>query len=262
MKTGGQKFLTTNIPFKPNRVHLWFAFPDEIKDTELLAEYHALLTPTEREQQRRYRFARHRHQYLVARATVRTVLSRYTDILPDRLEFSKNQYGRPDVILPSGSLPIRFNLSHTRGLIALGVVQGQEIGIDVEHVDRKVDVREIAARFFSKTEINHLLESAPEVQKKRFLDYWTLKESYIKARGMGLSLPLDQFSFHLPENEPVRISFGPGISDNPNYWQFWLLRPTPLHTAAVSLCCGNSEHFTLTTQKTVPLQKTIPFKSE
>jgi len=246
---------------KPNEIHLWLAFPDEIQDTRLLSEYKQLLIPEEAEKQRRFYFPRHRHQYLVARALVRTTLFRYTGIKPRLLEFSKNQYGRPDLILHDSLPPIRFNLSHTDGLIACAVILKQDIGVDVEDMERRAVSLETADRFFSKTEVDDLHQVPESKKKDRFFDYWTLKESYIKARGMGLSLPLEQFSFHLSENKPPGISFDPKLSDDPDRWQFWLLRPTKRHKAALSACRENQDPYGLTIKKTVPLlvEEDFPF---
>ena len=105
--------------------------------------------------------------------------------------------------------PVRFNLSHTDGLAVCAVVLKHDIGVDVEHRQRRVVSENIARRFFSPSEVREF-ESLPErMQQDRFFQYWTLKESYIKARGMGLSIPLEKFSFHLLKNKPIRISFDP-----------------------------------------------------
>ena len=131
---------------------------------------------------------------------------------------------------------LRFNLSHTDGLVVCLVAVEREIGVDVEHTARAGSVGiEIAERFSSPSEVAELRSLPFADQRSRFFDYWTLKEAYIKARGLGLHLPLDQFSFHLgltpvtPEREPtrqhgapgpgpappIRISFGPRIPDDP-----------------------------------------------
>ncbi len=238
---------------RPNEVHLWLAFPDEIQDTGLLSEYQQLLIPEEEEKQRRFCFPKHRHQYLVARALLRTTLFRYTGIKPRLFEFSNNQYGRPELILHDSLPPIRFNLSHTDGLIACAVVLKQDIGVDVEDMERRAVSLKIADRFFSKTEVDDLHQIPESRKRDRFYDYWTLKESYIKARGRGLSLPLEQFSFHLSETEPLRISFDPRLSDDPDRWQFWLLRPTKRHKVALSVSIENQDPYELTIKKTVPL---------
>ncbi len=239
----------------PNEVHLWIVLTKEINlnNTALISAYKALMTPEELAKSERFHFEKDRHQHIITRALVRTTLSRYANIDPTKWRFTKNQYGRPEIINSTQSL--RFNLSHTDGLIACAVVVKQDIGVDVENLKRKADsIDDIANRFFSDKEVQDL-NTVPESQKReRFFDYWTLKESYIKARGMGLSLPLNQFSFHLRDNQPLRISFAPQqLQDDPNRWQFWLLQPTLQHKLAISLCNLGTK-FRLIIRKVIPLQ--------
>jgi 4'-phosphopantetheinyl transferase len=218
-------------------VHLWFAFPDEpqLHDPELLEAYRGLMDAAERRRQERYMFARHRHQALVARALVRTTLSRYVpEVAPASWRFVEGKHGRPE--LADRSSGMRFNLSHTDGLMVCGVTLESDIGVDVEDARRRVsDTMGIANRFFAPAEVEQLSGDP----RGRFFDFWTLKESYIKARGAGLSLPLRQFAFRLEEPE-IRVSFDAVLQDDPRAWRFALLRPTPHHTAALAVRCPES----------------------
>ena len=155
--------------------------------------------------------------------------------------------------------PVRFNLTHTEGLIACAVVLEHDVGVDVEDMERKAITPGLAERFFSGREVEDLC-NLPEPEKRdRFYDYWTLKESYIKARGMGLSIPLEQFSFHIADNRALRISFGPRLNDDPNRWRFWLMRPTRRHKAALSVSIGGHTAYRLIIKKTVPLSEEKDF---
>src|SRR4029078_6585429 len=95
-----------------------------------------------------------------------------------------------------------------------------DVGVDVEDRTRKGETVQIADRFFSPVEVAALRALPEERQRERFFDYWTLKEAYIKARGMGLAIPLDQFSFLLEPDMPIRIAFDPRLADDPLAWQF------------------------------------------
>ncbi|MDM8569583.1 4'-phosphopantetheinyl transferase superfamily protein, partial [Thiotrichales bacterium HSG1] len=139
----------------------------------------------------------------------------------------------------------RFNLSHTQGLIACAIVLRQDIGIDIENVNRNSANRDIAKRFFSAQEVVDL-SSKPT---HSFFDYWTLKESYIKACGMGLSLPLHKFTFHL--DDCIKISFNSDWHDDPKQWQFWLLEPTPSYRMAIAI--HGTENYRLKMKVTIPL---------
>jgi 4'-phosphopantetheinyl transferase len=234
-------------------IDVWLAFHDETADPHLHAEYRALLTPAERDQEQRFHFHDDRRRYLVTRAMVRTVLSRYLDVNPEDLRFASNRYGRPEIgNTGCEKCGLRFNISHTRGLIAIGVTQHRELGVDVENVHARPVSIDIAERFFADTEVAELATVPPEHRQDRFFEYWTFKESYIKARGMGLSLPLEQFSFDYPHERAVRISIQPQLLDDAQRWAFWQFRPTADHLLAV--CAERRcEMPTLTLRRTVPL---------
>lgn len=204
------------------QVHLWLAYLGEITDPRLLAEYRLLLTEDELRQQVRFHFERDRHRYLVTRAILRTVLSKYVDIAPQDWRFDVNAYGKPSIAAEhADARGIEFNVSHTDGLVVLGVTRERAIGVDVENVhSREVDI-EIADRYFAPEEVRALCALPPEQQMRRFFAYWTLKESYIKARGMGLSIPLDWFAFDLEDAARIRLTLNPSLDDWPERWMFW-----------------------------------------
>jgi 4'-phosphopantetheinyl transferase len=235
-------------------VHLWYVLPDELVDGELLNACRRLLSPDEIERNGRFVFRKDRHRDLVTRALVRSVLSRYRpEVDPASWQFSTNAYGRPEVAGTRQQPPLHFNLSHTDRLIVCLVGRAREIGVDVEHVGRVVLAEDIAERFFSPTEVRDLWALPAEVRRDRFFDLWTLKEAYIKARGLGLQLPLDQFSFHLDTGQAIRISFGPRIRDDPRSWQFSLFRLTTGHRVAVALRRREAPDLAIRVQRTVPL---------
>lgn len=240
-------------PLADSEAHVWYVFPETATRPELLLAYRELLAAEERAQQQRFRLPETRQHYLVAHALVRTTLSRYVDVDPRRWVFARNRYGRPEIAAPRLRVPLRFNLSHTDGLIACAVVQGLDVGIDVENHERRHDALEIADQFFSPAEVTALHALPAEAQRRRFFEYWTLKESYIKARGMGLSLALNRFSFDVRDGEPIRISFDPCLADDPAAWQFALWRPTSRHVMALSVRRGPSPDLHIDVRPTVPL---------
>jgi len=239
---------------KPDRsIDVWLV-DDESTDPRLHDEYRRLLTPEERAQERRFHFARDQRRYLVTRALVRTVLSRYLDVEPADWRFAPDHYGRPWIV--NGGHEHRglcFNISHTQGLIAVGITWQRELGVDVEHLRARQVSLEIADRFFAGSEAAELATLPPERQQERFFEYWTFKEAYIKARGAGLSIPLEQFSFDYPHERAVRIAIQPQLRDDAGRWHFWQLRPTADHLLAV---CAERRHGAapaLTIRRTIPL---------
>ena len=243
-----------------NTVQLWFAFCDEIADPDLLADYRDLLTDEERHKEARFYFARDRHLYLVTRALVRTVLSRYAAIPPQDWRFAPDAHGRPQILNEdSAAQRVAFNLSHTHGLVVLGVTDERALGVDVEHVSERAADLQIAERYFSAAEVAQLRAAPAELQQARFFEYWTLKESYIKARGVGLSLPLQQFGFDLAQPGAVRIRFHPPLLDEPSRWIFWQFHAGTDHCVAV--CAERGEGTSqLSCTRVVPLRGEAPLE--
>ena len=128
-----------------------------------------------------------------------------------------------------------------------------EVGVDVEDVARDTETVEIADRFFSPFEAAALRALPPARHRERFFSYWTLKESYIKARGMGLSLPLELFSFHLDDGPAIAISFERGLDDDPQTWSFALLGVQDRHFLAVGARTGRAGSLVLRQAHHVPL---------
>lgn len=226
---------------------------NEIADVQLLSNLGELLTREELHQQTRYHFADDRKRYLVTRATVRTVLSRYASIAAGDWTFADNEYGRPEITNGHPEAAgLCFNITHARGLIALAISRHRALGIDVENLNERPASISIAQRLFSPVEATELARLPQELLHHRFLEYWTFKESYIKARGMGLSLPLDQFSFHFPHERAVRLAIDPQLGDDGNRWRFWQFQPAPDYLLALCAERTDGDTATITVRKTVP----------
>jgi len=222
---------------------VWTAVPDQVSEPAAIARCEALLSPDERARMQRFRFERDRHIYLVAHALVRTALSRYATCAPAAWTFTANEYGRPDIAPGLCARPLRFNLSHTHGLVAVAIALERDLGVDVEHMYPRSFDLDVAGHFFAPAEVEALTALPAEAQRDRFFAYWTLKESYIKARGMGLALPLDQFAFDLGHGLDVDLDHGdeitltvdPRLADDGRAWWFHQRRVTPEHRLAVAL---------------------------
>lgn len=236
-------------------IDVWLAFYDEIADETLLDAYRHLLSPCELEQEPRFYFAHDRKRYRVTRALVRTVLSRYAGLAPRDWRFAVNAYGRPEIANAGAELDgLSFNLSHTRGLIAMGVSRHRVLGVDVEHLNTREVSTGIADRFFAPSEVAELATVPPAQRQDRFFEYWTFKEAYIKARGMGLSIPLEQFSFQYRHAHAVDLSIEPALGDDASRWNFWQYRPTPDYLLAICAERGDGAPPRLRLRKSVPMR--------
>ena len=231
--------------------HLWWIRPATVTDPAELARCRALLTDDEREKTDRYCFARDRHTCLVTRVLVRTTLSRYCDVPPARWRFRTNDHGRPEIDTPPST--IRFNLSHTRGLIVCLVSRGREVGVDVESLNRANHWLDLSERFFAPREAAALRRVDASDRPIRFLEYWTLKESYVKGCGLGLAIPLTGFSFDLPAraSDEISLRLTPAVDDDEARWQFTLERFGRDHLVATAVERGGSEPVRITQHEAV-----------
>lgn len=232
-------------------VHVWWVREDEVA-APLLRAYEALLSAEERARHARFLVEPPRREYLVARALARTCLSRYAPASPRDWCFELGRWGRPEIASPAVGPPLRFNLTHTRGLVACAVALDRDVGIDVEDLTRARGTVAVANRFFAPAEVAALHRLPEDQQPARFFDYWTLKESYIKARGMGLALPLGAFAFDLEAPSPT-IRFDARIQDDPASWQFVQLRPTARHLVAVAVRRKEEPDLAVISRECVPL---------
>jgi 4'-phosphopantetheinyl transferase len=216
-------------------IHLWFAFPGETGGPHATASVRPILDDGEKVRMERLHFSEGRHLFEVSHSLIRTTLSRYSKIPPGKWRFVKNANGKPLIDPDLDSTPLSFSLAHTKGLAVVAVTGGPDIGVDVERTDRCVDAARLSGRFFSPEEAAALQEIPSERLREFFFRYWTLKESYIKARGLGLSLPLDSFSFRLAGELPLRIGFSGDDPKNSGDWRFALISPLPQYVAAVGV---------------------------
>lgn len=231
--------VTGKLELLQHDIHLWITHPLQIRDVGMLARYAELMTGEEKQKQQRYLFEKDRHCALVTRAFVRDLLSSYAATEPADWRMEISPRGKPELLNPP--IPLRFNLSHTKDLIICAVTLQDDIGCDVEAVGRASDILAIADHYFSASELEELSSLPEKEQRSRFFDYWTLKESYIKACGLGLfAIALADFSFHIGcassavMNDNINLSFAPQILDDPELWSSWIFYPGEEHRIAIS----------------------------
>lgn len=221
-------------------VDLWFWFYDSPPIVKSRRQDEALLSDGEREIYRRFRFDKDRLRFLAGRSLLRRTLSRYAPVAPEAWRFEEGSHGKPRIVGPELHSPLYFNLTKTRGLVACAISCAHPlVGVDAERVDRQVEVHAVANGFFAPVEIASLLELPATEQQPRFYRYWTLKESYIKARGLGLSIPLNLFWFDV-EGEDIGFSADESLGEAPGNWQFRQFRASPRHLIAVAAQTGGA----------------------
>ena len=219
------------------RVTVWTVTGTEALSPETLAACERLLAADELERAARYRVDHARRAFVVGKALVRTALAERSGLPPASFRFAAGAHGKPELAGPAGAPPLRFSLTHTGGLVACAVTHVLAVGVDAEDTGRGLDLDGIAERHFAPGELARLRPLPEAARREAFFACWTLKESYLKARGAGLTLGLSGCAF---EETPdgIRAAFAPPLGDDPAEWQFALLRPTPRHLLALSLRRG------------------------
>jgi 4'-phosphopantetheinyl transferase len=242
----------------PGVVDLHCFFYESVTDAALLARYETWMTDEERERHRRFVFERDRALFLATRALVRATLSLYSPVAPEDWRFEDGSHGKPHIVEPTSASSIAFNLTNTHGLVVCAVSCHGSLGVDAENLTRPGETVAIADSYFSPLEVLALRQVKSDDQRERFFAYWTLKESYIKARGLGLAIPLEQFSFLLDQAPPITIRFGPQLDDDAARWQFELFRASSRHLVAVGADCAGAPLVVRASQH-VPHVGLLPF---
>ncbi|MES2605203.1 MAG: 4'-phosphopantetheinyl transferase superfamily protein [Pseudomonadota bacterium] len=219
------------------QVHLWLASEPAPLAVDLQQRYSTWLSSDEQQRMQRFHFAVDQQRFLLARALVRSVLGTYLQQEPQSLRFVCNAHGKPELKREAAGLSLSFNLSHTQGLLALAVTQNADIGVDVEAVTRTVDMLALAERFFAPAETAQIKHCAADRQRDCFFGIWTLKEAYVKARGLGLQLGLDSFAFQLDAADALVFST-PETGMEPSAWSFLQLHHAEHFRVAVAVHTG------------------------
>lgn len=200
-----------------------------------LRSLRSLLAPDEVGRAERFHFEADRASFIVSRGMLRSILAAYLKQDPAQLRFASNAYGKPALAGHEAASGLRFNLAHSNGLALYAVTRNREVGIDVEEIRADFASDEIAGHFFSSTERARLGELPLEQRTEAFFNCWTRKEAYLKARGDGLSFPLDRFDVSvLPREQQVILNVHEDPSESAR-WSLQSLTPAKGYAAAVAV---------------------------
>jgi len=212
-----------------DEVHVWRAALN-LKASQV-QNLHQTLSADEQVRAKRFYFQKDRERFIVARGQLRAILGRYLKTEPSQLRFCYTPHGKPSLDMEIGADAIRFNLSHSQGLALYAITRSREVGVDVEFIRPELVEEQIAERFFSPREVTALRALLTNIQQEAFFNCWTRKEAYIKARGEGLTLRLDQFDVSLTPGQPATLL---STNGDPQEASRWSLRNLSLETAYVA----------------------------
>lgn len=198
------------------------------KDT--VESYRALLNVDERARMDRFSTEPLRQKFLCVRGRLRILLAEYTSIRPENVRFQQGKYGKP--FLPDHA-EIAFNISHSGNKLAVAVGHQCTLGIDIEFWRDKVDFSALVDKCFSNVERRFWCD-LPEASKKAvFYEFWTKKESFVKAVGRGIALGLEQCVI-APE-KPEQFYSVPKAYGQASEWKIFTLQLGDNISGAVSV---------------------------
>lgn len=214
-------------------MHVWRAALD-VPESQVRSLWDTLAVD-ERQRAERFFFEKDRTHFVVARGLLRVLLGRYLRQDSPHLCFTYGPHGKPALATDTGGVGLCFNVSHSHGLALYAITGGREVGVDVERIRPEIAQEKIAERFFSPREVNALRALPLPLQASAFFACWTRKEAYIKAKGAGLTLPLDQFDVSLTPGEPAALLRTAWDPQEAAYWALQDLAPAPGYRAAVAV---------------------------
>lgn len=211
----------------PEEVHVW-SLPVAGDGPQPGSALWQLLDAGERVRAARFRFDRHRGQFIAAHGLKRLMLSKLGAGPAPALRFEAGVHGKPEL---AGVPGLQFNLTHTDGLVACAVVLGQPVGLDAEPLARQVDLG-VADHFFARVEADWLASLPPAERPRGFLRLWTLKECWAKAVGAGLHLPLKDI---IARVDPPSIELSAILPYSAGDWHLSELTFGPTHLGALAV---------------------------
>ena len=204
------------------------------------------LSGDEKERACRYRFSRDRDRFMAARGILREILGRYLSVPPGRLRFYYGAQGKPNLAAVAREScgtrndsnrscgGLEFNVAHSGALALFALSRGKPVGVDLESIQFNMADWDVARTFFAPEEAAAIRALRPDLQAEAFFACWTRKEAYLKARGGGLSLPLDRFCVSLAPGEPAALRRTDGDGGGAS-WILHALDLGPGYAAAIAV---------------------------
>lgn len=219
------------LPLDVDEVQVWQVPLGSLSRLESQAQ--DLLSPDEQQRAARFVFQKDRECYAAVRALLRTLLAAHMECAPRDLLFCYSQHDKPALAGKYVGNGLQFNVSHSGQMAAIAITRGRSVGIDIEKLRDDFAVEEIAQRFFSQAENDMLMNVPPELKVRAFFNCWTRKEAFVKAKGEGLSLPLNQFDVSLIPGQTAEILGTRPDAGEKDRWSLWALDAGDQYAAAI-----------------------------
>lgn len=193
------------------------------------------LTPDEQHRAYRFRHPEHQQQYIQCHAMLRRILAKHADVAEPEIELQLSEFGKPALSGSAAQTGITFNISHSGAYAVIAVARNRAVGVDIEQAKQQRDLMDIARHCFAKDEYMAIRELDTPLRTAAFYSCWSRKESFIKATGKGLTMPLDKFAVSVLPDSPATLNAINQEYGNIAHWQMYTLLTPPGYFGALTL---------------------------
>ncbi|WP_414582366.1 4'-phosphopantetheinyl transferase HetI [Scytonema sp. PCC 10023] len=193
---------SADLTLLQDEVHVWRIDLD--RPEAQLQHLAATLSSDEVCRAKRFYKEQHRQRFIAGRGILRTILGRYLGVEAQQLQFSYESSGKPVLADTFADSKLSFNLTHSVGLALCAVSCDRLVGVDLEYIRPISDVLALAKRYFSPAEYAVMCGLPPNKMQEVFFRYWTCKEAYLKATGVGIA-HLEQIEVSLTPGQPAKL---------------------------------------------------------
>jgi 4'-phosphopantetheinyl transferase len=219
---------------KPGQLFLWTVPTDDLNDAATACRLQQLLSADEQEEVLRFHRVADQNRFIISRSFVRLTLSQHFPVPTSEWRFDRDRNRKPFIVAPDISPTVQFSLSHTEGVVACLISLSAEAAVDVEKVVCSPDLPAAVEKILSLTEQRTLSARSGADWAALFFNYWTLKEAYAKARGLGLMLELRDIGFEFKSDNTIQAHFASHVDDDALDWVFWSRHLSAQHLISVA----------------------------
>ena len=219
-------------------IQVFLATPEALLGRQPVHDALPFLDEQDRSHIARFRFTRDQDIAAASRLLQRLAVAHCARMAPEAvgdIRFSNEPGARPVVMAPASAQAFCFSAANTRGMVACAVSATNNLGLDVEEIKEKL-APELVDHCCTAEERAELWSLPEQERRKAFFQLWTLKESYLKARGIGLEVSPHLIGF-VGSARSVGPLFqaDPGVEPHPAHWHFRTLDAGSGHAAALCI---------------------------
>lgn len=230
-----------------DEIHVWWCRLDP--SVEIVEYYRSLLAPDDQMRIQRLKTRQLRNRHTVAKGTLLSLISFYTNQSPHQIEIEPPLFHKPALAERTNPGGLQFSISYSKHIAVYAFARKRLLGVDVEEVVPMSDWQLLAGLCLSDYEQEWFRQLAPEAKPDTLLAIWTVKEAYLKAIGTGLAIPPASVELAFTQTDGFRLHKTPDQYNRGRSWRIFLLFPVSGFAAAVvaeagpdSLHCFCWEH--------------------